>query len=237
MPASRDEALARHPHLAGPRRPGSVRVDCHLHTMWSGDSTTTIDELAKAVEATGIDVLCVTDHHAVDGARRLREALPCRVVVGEEVRSTQGEIIGLFLEERVPFGLTPRETARRIRDQGGVVYIPHPFDPMRRNLVEGALVELVDAGLVDAIEVRNAKTSLESLNDRAARFALAHGLAAGAGSDAHVPEAVGAAYVEMDDFDGPAAFLDALRAGTVTGHHSDPVRQWRPRIVPSVTNP
>src|SRR6476659_249703 len=144
-------AVARHPHLADPLAPGLVRVDCHSHTMWSGDSTTTEDELIEAVTASGIDVLCITDHHAIDGARGWRDVLPCRVIVGEEIRSTRGEIIGLFLDERVPFGLTPQETATRIRDQGGVVYIPHPFDPMRRNLVESALEALVADGLVDAI--------------------------------------------------------------------------------------
>ena len=142
--------------------------------MWSGDSTTTEDELVEAITASAIDVLCITDHHAIDGARRLRDALPCRVVVGEEIRSTQGEIIGLFLDERIPFGLTPHDTAARIREQGGVVYIPHPFDPMRRNLVEPALEQLVADGLVDALEVRNAKTSLDSLNRRAQSFADAH---------------------------------------------------------------
>jgi predicted metal-dependent phosphoesterase TrpH len=203
--------------------------------MWSGDSTTTEHELVDAVTATGVDVLCVTDHHAIGGARRFRDALPCRVVVGEEVRSTRGEIIGLFLEERIPFGLTPRETAERIRDQGGLVYVPHPFDPMRRNLAAPALEALVFDGLVDAIEVRNAKTSLESLNRRASEFAVEHSIAAGAGSDAHVPDAIGAAYVEITDFDDSASFLAALRNGKVVGHHSDPPRRWTPRIVPSVS--
>jgi hypothetical protein len=232
-----EQAIARHPHLADPLAPGLVRVDCHSHTMWSGDSTTTEDELVEAVAATGIDVLCITDHHAIDGARQLRDALPCHVIVGEEIRSTQGEIIGLFLEERVPFGLTPAETATRIREQGGLVYIPHPFDPMRRNLVESALALLAEEGLVDAIEVRNAKTSLESLNRRASEFAAVHDLAAGAGSDAHVPDAIGSAYVEMDDFQDAPSFLAALHTATVVGHHSDPPRQWRPRIVPSVSPP
>jgi predicted metal-dependent phosphoesterase TrpH len=203
--------------------------------MWSGDSTTTEDELVEAVRATSIDVLCVTDHHAIDGARRLRDVLPCRVIVGEEVRSTQGEIIGLFLEERVPFGLSPNDTASRIREQGGLVYIPHPFDPMRRNLAESALEALAAEGLVDAIEARNAKTSLESLNRRAAEFAASHDIATGAGSDAHVPDAIGSVYVEIADFDDAPSFLTALRAGSVVGHHSDPPRQWRPRIIPSVS--
>jgi predicted metal-dependent phosphoesterase TrpH len=115
------------------------------------------------------------------------------------------------------------------------VYVPHPFDPMRRNLAEVALVDLIEAGLVDAIEARNAKTSLESLNARAAAFAEAHGLAAGAGSDAHVPDALGAAYVEMPDFDGPREFLANLAEARVVGHHFDQPRPWRPRIVPSTS--
>ena len=232
MPPS-PAALARHPHLAGARRPGWVRVDLHSHTMWSGDSTTTPEELVEAVVATGIDVLCITDHNAIRGAEELWSRLPCRVVVGEELRTHAGEVIGLFLSERIPFGVSPREAAARIRAQGGLVYVPHPFDPMRRNLAEPALCELADAGLLDAVEVLNAKTSLAHLNQRASDFAAERGIAAGAGSDAHVPDAIGAAYVEMPDFDGPASFLAALRDAVVVGHHFDAPRQWRPRIVPS----
>jgi len=226
-------AVARHPHLGAARRSGWVRVDLHSHTMWSGDSTTTPEEIEEAVVESGIDVLCVTDHNSIRGAEALAAQLPCRVVVGEELRTHAGEIIGLFLTEHVPFGISPREAAERIRSQGGLVYVPHPYDPMRRNLTEPALVELADAGLVDAVEVFNAKTSLAHLNDRAAAFAAERGLPGGAGSDAHVPEAIGAAYVEMPDFDGPASFLRSLQEGGVVGHHFDAPRRWRPRIVPS----
>jgi predicted metal-dependent phosphoesterase TrpH len=227
-------AIARHPHLAEPIANGRVRVDLHSHTMWSGDSTTTPDELVAAVAESGIDVLCVTDHHAVAGAIELREVLPCRVVIGEELRTSKGEVIGLFLRERISNGMDHLDTARAIRDQGGIVYIPHPFDPMRRNLAEPALYELAEAGLVDAVEVFNAKTSLPSLNRRAREFATEFDLAAGAGSDAHVPHAIGSAYVEMPDFDTPAEFLTALREGSVVGHHWDEARPWSPRIIPSM---
>ena len=210
-----------------------LRVDLHSHTMWSGDSTTTPDELADAVVAGGIDVLCITDHATVDGALRLRDELPCRVVVGEEVRTVAGELIGLFLTARVPPGMSAADTAAAIRDQGGLVYVPHPFDPMRACLREDVLVSLAEAGLVDAVEVLNAKTSLSSLNDRARSFAASYGLPGGAGSDAHVPAAVGSAYVEMDDFADAPSFLAALARGRVVGSHCDPPRQWRPRIVPS----
>jgi predicted metal-dependent phosphoesterase TrpH len=207
----------------------------HSHTMWSGDSTTTPDELATAVVDAGVDVLCITDHNAIKGAVDLLDRLACRVIVGEELRTHAGEIIGLFLEERIPVGVQPDEAARAIRRQGGIVYIPHPYDPMRRNLSEAALDALIDQGLVDAIEVINAKTSLRSLNERAASTAAAHGLAAGAGSDAHVPDAIGAAYVEMPDFDGPHDFLAKLRLGRTVGHHWDEPRPWSARILPSTT--
>jgi predicted metal-dependent phosphoesterase TrpH len=201
--------------------------------MWSGDASTTPDEIAEAVAEAGIDVLCVTDHASINGGLAMRDEMPCRVVVGEEVKTSTGELIGLFLTERVPPGLPADETARRIRDQGGLVYVPHPFDPMRHCLAEASLVALVDDGLIDIIEVFNAKISLGHLNERAAEFAREARLAAGAGSDAHVPEALGAAFVDVPDFDGPAGLLAALAEGRVVGHPSDPARVWRPRIVPS----
>ena len=235
MVAAQPAAVERHPHLAGALPAGWVRVDLHSHTMWSGDSTTTPDELQQAVVDSGIDVLCITDHNAIRGAVELADQLPCRVVVGEELRTHAGEIIGLFLTERVPMGIPPAEAARAIRAQGGVVYVPHPFDPMRRNMAESALYQLAIEGLIDAVEVLNAKTSLRSLNERAAHFADEFGLARGAGSDAHVPLALGSAYVEMPDFDGPADFLAKLPLGRVVGHHWDEPRPWTPRILPSVS--
>src|SRR3954451_8676724 len=100
-------AAVRHPHLAQPKPAGWVRVDMHSHTMWSGDSTTTPEEIVAAVVASGIDVLCITDHSAIAGAVELAAILPCRVVIGEELKTHAGEIIGLFLDERVPIGVQP----------------------------------------------------------------------------------------------------------------------------------
>src|SRR5947207_13347802 len=145
-------AAERHPHLGAERRPGHVRVDFHLHTMWSGDATTTPDELDEAVRAADIDVLCITDHGTVNGARELAQTnkLPCRVIVGQELRTWAGEVIGLFLSERLPYGLKPDETVERIRAQGGVVYIPHPFDPNRHLLRGAVLADPLDARAVDS---------------------------------------------------------------------------------------
>jgi predicted metal-dependent phosphoesterase TrpH len=228
-------AAERHPRLAEPVPAGRVRVDMHLHSMWSGDCTTTPDELAEAVAASGLDVLCLTDHNGLAGALRFAETgeLGCRVVVGEELRTGAGEIIGLFLSEHLPFGLGPVDAVTRIREQGGIVYIPHPFDPVRNCLNEDVLRGLAADGGIDAVEVCNAKTSLASLNRKAAEFAAEFDLPGGAGSDSHVPDALGAAFVEVADFDDATSFLAALRDADVHGRHLDPPRPWRPRIVPS----
>jgi predicted metal-dependent phosphoesterase TrpH len=202
--------------------------------MWSGDSTTTPDELAAAVNESALDVVCITDHGTISGALRLSAELDCLVVVGQEQRTPEGEIIGLFLSERIPAGCrSALEAARHVRQQGGVVYIPHPHDPMRHRISPDALERLAGEGLVDVIEVRNAKTSLEHPNEEAAATASRLGLLAGAGSDAHVPEALGAAYVEVAEFEGVEGFLAAMRQGRVVGHHFDLARPWRRRIVPS----
>ena len=221
-----------------------MRIDCHSHTMWSGDATTTPDELISAVPASGVDVLCITDHNAIDGALRFAESgeLGVRVIVGEEVKTTVGELIGLFLTERVPFGLKPHEAVTAIKSQGGLVYVPHPFDSMRHCLNEDALVGLARDGGLDIVETRNAKTSLQSCNQRAAAFATEWGLAGAGGSDAHVPEALGAAWTDVDDdadLTTPIGFLEALRrpSATVGGSFYDPPRRWVPRIVPSTKTP
>ena len=236
MAVAGSQAVLRHPHLAQEQPPNQVRVDMHVHSLHSGDSTSTFTELVDATLDAGMDVVCLTDHHAVKGASDLAGMLidhGVRVISGEEIRTHTGELIGLFVESRIPFGMTARDTARAIRDQGGIVYVPHPFDPMRRNITEDSLRDLVEVGLVDAIEVINAKTSLSSLNTKARDFAAAFQIAAGAGSDAHVPLAIGAACAEMGDFDDAQSFLVALSAAKTFGHHWDEPRPWSPRIVPA----
>lgn len=215
-----------------------MRIDGHSHTMWSGDASTTPDELIAAIPGSGIDVLCLTDHNSIDGALRLRDELGIPVIVGEEFKTSAGELIGLFLTERIPFGLKPHEAVTAIRDQGGLVYVPHPFDELRHCMKPDALQGLARDGGLDIVEIMNAKTSLQSVNRRAAEFAAEHGLAGAGGSDAHVPAALGAAWTDVDDdadVSTPEGFLEALRRPTarVGGGFSDPPRRWTPRIVPS----
>jgi predicted metal-dependent phosphoesterase TrpH len=198
---------------------GWVRVDCHLHTVASGDAVTTLDQLAERVRLLGLDVVCVTDHNvtsaAVEAAQR---GIGARVIVGEEVRTPDGDVIGLFLTERIPYVLPVTQVTSLIRGQGGLVYLPHPFDPGRPSLREAA-VRLCAAGLADVIEVFNAKIEDQARNDEAARLAACYGLPGAAGSDAHDPEGIGAAYADMPDFDGPAAFLTSLQQAVVAGEY------------------
>jgi predicted metal-dependent phosphoesterase TrpH len=203
--------------VPAPPRPGWVRVDCHLHTVASGDAWTTLDQLAERVRECRLDVVCITDHNVTSEAvTAVQRGIGCRVIVGEEIRTPSGDVIGLFLTERVPYVLPLAEVAARIRAQGGLVYAPHPFD-LGRSSLGPALAPLCAEGMVDVIEVFNAKIADQSRNEEAARLAAKFGLPGGAGSDAHDPPGVGAAYLELPDFDGPASFLDALAGATVVG--------------------
>ena len=201
-----------------------IKVDMHCHTRLSADSLNDPRRLVHAAHAKGLGALCVTDHNGLANslALSLMPDLPIKVIASEEVKSNQGEIIGYFLSELVPKGLTPEETARRIKDQGGLVGIPHPFDTMRSasRLQTPALERLVQQGLVDIIEVFNARSVRQEDNDRALAFAREHDLAMSAGSDAHTLVEIGRAYVEVTPFDTPGQFLSALRACNVAGQLS-----------------
>ncbi len=197
--------------------PGWVRMDCHLHTVASGDAVLTLDQLADRAEQAGLDVVCITDHNEISAAvAAAGQDLGVRIIIGEEIRTPDGDIIGLFLTERVPYVLPVAEVVARIRAQGGLVYAPHPFDQARSSLGR-VLPGLCAAGAVDIVEVFNAKTATREPNDRAAALAAAYELPGGAGSDAHDPPGVGAAYLEMPDFDGPTGFLAALAHARITG--------------------
>jgi predicted metal-dependent phosphoesterase TrpH len=209
------------PEAPGEPPPGWVRVDCHLHTVASGDAWTTLDQLAERVAQCGLDVVCITDHNVTSAAvAAMERGIGARVIVGEEVRTPSGDVIGLFLTERIPYVLPLAEVAGRIRAQGGLVYAPHPFDGGRSSLGR-ALEPLCAAGMVDVIEVFNAKVADPAVNEQAARLAARLGLPGAAGSDAHDPAGIGAAYLDLPDFDGPASFLVGLAQARITGEFRD----------------
>jgi predicted metal-dependent phosphoesterase TrpH len=196
--------------LAG--RP-TIDVDLHMHTDHSHDCATPVEVLLATAREQGLGAIAVTDHNEVSGALEARaraQEAGLKVVVGEEVKTAaQGEVIGLFIEERIPRGLTLAETVAEIKRQGGVVYVPHPFDRMHAVPDYEHLLGVLDD--VDAIEVFNPRVAIGAFNEEAARFAAKYRIAAGAGSDSHVAQGLGSVRVRMRDFEGPQEFLQSLR--------------------------
>lgn len=184
-----------------------LNVDLHLHTRHSPDAAIRPDELVERAVEAGLDRIAVTDHGEVDGALEARARHPDRVIVGEEVRcACRTEVIGLFLSRRIPDGLALEETVERIRDQGGVVYVPHPYAYAWSATARAARA----LPLADVVEVANARAFLPWWNRRAARAARDRGLPGCAGSDAHFPREMGRAFTRMPAFDGPETFLRAV---------------------------
>ncbi len=213
-----------------------IKVDMHMHSERSPDSRMRPAQQARRITETGLDVVCATDHNTVEGGLRLREiADGFRVIVGEEILSRDGEIIGLFLERTIPSRLSAEETIARIREQGGVVSIPHPFSRNRLNHIRRAALDRIRTS-IDAIEIFNAREAFTADNLRAAQYASDHDIAGAVASDAHRPAEVGAAWLEMDDFVDRDGFVAALPGGTVNGELSgrivhlwtrmDVIRKW-----------
>jgi glycosyltransferase involved in cell wall biosynthesis len=189
-----------------------VHVDLHMHTDHSPDCATPVDTLIQRAEDVGLGAIAITDHNEISGAFEAREKANGRVkiIVAEEVKTAdQGEVIGLFLEEKIPRGMTLQETIAEIRRQGGLVYVPHPFDRMHSVPDYEHLLAVVED--IDAIEVFNPRIALKGRNEEAERFAAKYRVVAGAGSDSHVAQGLGSVKIRMRDFDGPEEFLESLR--------------------------
>ena len=189
----------------------------HTHCEYSPDSRTPIAVQALAIKASGLDVVCATDHNTIEGALRLREkADGFRVIVGEEISSRDGEIIGLFLERAIPRGLSAEETIAQIHEQGGLVSVPHPFSRNRLYHLRRDALERVYAR-IDCIEVFNAREAFAADNRRAEAFAKDKSIPGAVGSDAHRVSEIGRAWIEVDEFAGRDDFVAALRGGAVHG--------------------
>lgn len=203
-----------------------LKADLHIHTNFSFDGRMRPDEVIARCLETGINCIAVTDHGTVEGGLQVQKEAPFKVIVGEEVRTLEGEIQGFFLKQTIPDGLPLLETARQIKAQGGLVGVPHPFDPFRglkkasRNL-ENLLPFL------DLLEVFNSRSLLLDGSGKVRNFCQEHKLPASAGSDAHTPGEIGAAYVELEDFSSPAAFLTSLARGRIVGKRSSPLVHFR----------
>jgi predicted metal-dependent phosphoesterase TrpH/glycosyltransferase involved in cell wall biosynthesis len=201
-----------------------IEVDLHMHTDHSPDCATPVEVLLETARDRGLGAIAITDHNEVSGALEAREIAAkgdgLKVIVAEEVKTAeQGEVIGLFLEEKIPRGMTMAETIAEIRRQGGLVYVPHPFDRLHSVPDYEHLTDMVDE--IDILEVFNPRVALTTFNEEAERFAGKYRIVPGAGSDSHVAQGLGSVRVRIHDFEGPQEFLAAMRDADITRKHKN----------------
>ncbi len=221
-----------------------IEVDLHSHTLWSKDCLTEFKTILRLLDQRGLDRIAITDHNTAEGALALHKLAPDRIIVGEEIMTTQGELLAYFVRESIPAGLTPEETIKRLRDQGAAISVSHPFDRLRKGAWEEAdLTRIIDR--VDAIEIFNARCMYPSDNDKAQKYAAEHKLLGTAGSDAHTSIEYGRARLRLRSFDDAESFVDSLtdaevvpRLSPLYVHLGSKAAKWskklglRPRLWP-----
>lgn len=214
--------------------PGMIKIDLHCHSEASDDCSTPIDLFPACCSTREVRIQAITDHNQIWGAQKLKALVqeiaretgrpnPLTIIIGEEVSTSEGEIIGLFLQERIEAGLSPEETVKQIKDQGGLVLLPHGFDPLKRwRLKPGARERIAEA--IDIVETFNTRISRPRWNQAAVTWAEEHGILMSAGSDAHTLADIGSAWVEVpaQPIHGPEDLLRALKGGAPVGEWTHP---------------
>lgn len=212
----------------------TIKLDLHIHTRYSSDSETEPEGIRRACIERGLAGVAITDHNALAGGLSFAAQLPELLIIpGEEIRSSEGEIIGLFLKEEIKGNLTPEQTMDLIHEQGGIVVVPHPFDYVKlQRMSARRLYEL--RSRIDAIEGLNGKPRYWGANKRAVSFARELNLPATAGSDAHIAEHIGLVYTEMESFGNPDEFLACLDGASLDGSRYGPwasqLSRWKARL-------
>lgn len=215
------------------------KIDLHSHTIYSKDCLTQTTLLIERARQIGLNKVAVTEHNRIDGALAAKAMAPDLIIVGEEIKTTHGEIIAYYLQEEVPRGLSPKETVRRLREQGAVISIPHPLDSIRTSAMRrDTVLTIIDD--VDALEVLNSRCVRQADNQAAAQLAAEYGKLTTAGSDAHIARELGQCYLEIPPFEDNAdSFRTALAEATPRGtigpfwpHFASTYAKWRKRIVP-----
>ncbi|HNT53371.1 MAG TPA: PHP domain-containing protein [Anaerolineaceae bacterium] len=199
----------------------TLKVDFHVHTRWSRDSLNQLPQLLQVAARRGLDRIVVTDHNTIAGALAARELEPERVIIGEEVKTSRGELLAAFVTEEVPKNLPPLEAITRLRSQGAFISVSHPFDRQRSGWDLTDLMEI--APLVDAIEIFNARCYTAQQNLQAQQFAITHNLPGTAGSDAHVPFEVGRALLVLPAFDDATSLRAVLPQARLSARRSLPL--------------
>ncbi len=195
-----------------------IHCDLHMHTDHSPDCATPAEVLLETAKERGLDAIAITDHNEISGALEAQEIAAriggIKVIIAEEVKTAhEGEVIGLFLTERIERGMSLAETIAEIRRQGGLVYVPHPFDRLHSVPDYENLLEVVDE--IDILEVFNPRVTLSAFNEEAVRFAGKYDIVPGAGSDSHVAQGLGSVKIRLRDFDGPQEFLESMREADI----------------------
>jgi predicted metal-dependent phosphoesterase TrpH len=199
-----------------------LKADLHIHTEYSMDCNTPLETIVNRCLEIGINCIAIADHGTAEGALKIQAIAPFTVIVAEEVLTTQGEIMGMFLKDTIPSGLSVEQTLSRIKAQDALVCIPHPFDTFRGSALNAKTIyKIVEQ--IDIIEVFNSRAILYRDSTRAQLFAQKHGIPGSAGSDAHTVGEIGNAYVEMPEFNGRDDFLQALAKGRIWGHRTNPL--------------
>ena len=198
-----------------------LKADLHVHTRYSEDSLSPPEKIVQHCLKVGINCLAITDHDEISGAFEVKRLAPFKVIIGEEILTNRGEIIGYFLSEKIPPRLSPEETVAQIKAQGGLACIPHPFDRFRSGakLRNHTLEKIIPD--IDLIEVFNSRTMLLRDSTRALELTRRYDLPATAGSDAHIVREIGSTYMEIPEFNDVEQFRQALRQGKVWGHRTN----------------
>jgi len=198
-----------------------LKADFHIHTKYSMDCHNELEDIVKRCQKLGLTCIAIADHDAVEGGLELQKIAPFKVIVAEEVQTYNGEVMGMFLKKRIASGIPLQQAIAAIKEQGGLVNIPHPFDPMRGLRLNADEFNKL-ASQIDLIEVFNARVPTTQTNTKAVNFAKEHNLPGTAGSDSHSILELGSVAVTMNDFNTPAEFLAALRTATIEGKRASP---------------
>lgn len=199
-----------------------LKADFHIHTKYSMDCNISLEDIISRCLETGINCIAIADHDSIEGALKMQSLAPFPVIMAEEILTPHGEIMGMFLKEGIPSGLPIEQAISRIKAQGALVCLPHPFDPFRGLRLDSKRLEEL-AEQIDIIEVFNARSLLRRDSTKARAFAKKYGIPEIAGSDAHTLNEIGNTYMEMPEFNGRDDFLQALRKGAISRQRSGPL--------------
>jgi predicted metal-dependent phosphoesterase TrpH len=202
-----------------------LKADLHIHTEYSMDCSMPLKQIIERCAEKGINCINIADHGTVEGALKMQKMAPFRVIVSEEILTPYGEIMGMFLKETIPSGQSVEQAIRHIKEQEGLVCIPHPFDRFRQSALDSHMLEQIVKS-IDVIEVWNSRITIKGDIIKAQDFARKYGITAGAGSDAHSLHEIGNAYVEMSEFNSKDDFLLMLAAGNIMGHRTNPLSHF-----------